>query len=322
MIQDILGIHHVTAITADAQKNSDFYASVLGQRLVKVTINFDDLGSYHLYYGDDLGRPGTAMTFFAWPGAPQLPRERQRGTRLATATAYAAPIGAIPFWQERLRVAGIASETVERFGAPVLSFHDPDGLVIEIVEQDGVEARPFWAGAGIESSYALRGFYGVTLTHSQLENGQQFLSEVMNWQVIAQEKERTRFQIGDGTQRGAFVEIEVASAMRGGMGPGFVHHVAWRVANDAGQKFWHEKIGAIGANVSSIMERCYFRSIYFREPGGVLFEIATDEPGFTWDESAEQLGTQLKLPPWLEDSRDKIEKLVPRLQLPGGQVLP
>ncbi len=322
MTQEILGIHHVTAITADAQKNVEFYAGLLGQRLVKVAVNFDDPGSYHLYYGDDLGRPGTAMTFFAWPGAPQLSRERRRGTRLVTATAYAAPKGAIEFWRERLKVAEVENESSERFGAPVLSFEDPDGLAIEIIEQADVETRPYWKGAGIESAFALRGFHGVTLTESEATFSEQFLSDVMNWKAVSQEETRTRFQIGDGQDRGAFVDVVASSAMRGGMGPGFVHHVAWRVADDAAHQAWHEKISAIGANVSPIMERCYFRSIYFREPGGVLFEIATDKPGFTLDESAEQLGTGLKLPPWLETSRGQIENLLPRLQLPGGETLP
>ena len=322
MTREISGIHHVTAITGDAQKNLDFYAGVLGQRLVKVTINFDDPSSYHLYYGDDVGRPGTAMTFFAWPGAPQFSRERRRGTRLVTATAYATPPGALEFWRERLAAAGIESETAQRFGAPLLAFEDADGLALEIMEQAGVETRPFWEGAGIESRFALRGFYGVTLTHSDASLSQRFLSDVMNWQPIAHEENRTRFQIGDGKERGAFVDILESSAMRGGQGPGFVHHVAWRVKNDEAHQAWHEKIAKVGANISPIMERCYFRSIYFREPGGVLFEIATDEPGFTFDESVETLGTKLKLPPWMEESRAQIEAIVPRLQLPGGEILP
>jgi catechol 2,3-dioxygenase-like lactoylglutathione lyase family enzyme len=322
MTQEILGIHHVTAITGDAQKNVDFYAGVLGQRLVKVTINFDDPSSYHLYYGDDLGRPGTAMTFFAWPGAPQLSRERRRGTRLVTATTYAAPIGALSFWRERLQDGGVTTEIVERFGKPVLSFEDPDGLAIEIAEQEGVESRPFWDGAGIESEYALRGFHSVTMTHSDAALTQDFLGGVMQWKVIETQGERTRFQIGDGNQPGAWVDVLHSSAMRGGMGPGFVHHVAWRVADDEAQKEWHEKIAKLGANISPVMERFYFRSIYFREPGGVLFEIATDKPGFATDETSEKLGTQLQLPPWLEASREQISKALPRLQLPEGGTLP
>lgn len=322
MTHNILGIHHVTAITSDAQKNLDFYAGVLGQRLVKVTVNFDDPGSYHLYYGDDLGRPGTAMTFFAWPGAPQLPRERRRGTRLVTATAYAAPHGSIPFWHERLSSYGVESELSERFGAPVLSFEDPDGLTIEIIEQSGTETRPYWKDGGIENQNALRGFYSVTLKENAGTLSRQFLTDVMRWKPIAHEEHRTRFQIGDGSERGTFVDILDSNEMRGGMGPGFVHHVAWRVQNDDAEKEWHEKVASSGANISPVMERCYFRSIYFREPGGVLFEIATDEPGFIWDESAEQLGTQLKLPPWLENNRAQIKQLLPQLKLPGGENLP
>lgn len=322
MAQEILGIHHVTAITGDAQKNVDFYVGLLGQRLVKVTINFDDPSSYHLYYGDDLGRPGTAMTFFAWPGAPQLSRERRRGTRLVTATTYAAPIGSLSYWRERLQDAGVTTETVERFGKTVLAFEDPDGLAIEIVEQEGIEARPFWQGARIESEYALRGFHSVTLTHSDVAQTQNFLTGAMGWQAIETEDDRTRFQIGDGTQHGAWVDVLHSWAMRGGMGPGFVHHVAWRVANDEAQKEWHEEIAKLGANISPVMERFYFRSIYFREPGGVLFEIATDKPGFAADEASENLGTQLQLPPWLEASREQIKQLLPRIELPEGRTLP
>jgi glyoxalase family protein len=321
-MSEILGIHHVTAITSDAQKNIDFYAGVLGQRLVKVTINFDDPGTYHLYYGDDLGRPGTAMTFFAWPGAYALQRERRRGTRLVTATSYAAPRGVLEFWRERLQSAGVENESIVRFGAQGLAFEDGDGLALEIIEQNDVEERPFWDGAGIEAAYALRGFYGVTLTEDNAAQTAKFLGEAMKWRAEQSEDGRQRFVIGEGNQRGAFVDVLASTAPRGGMGPGIVHHVAWRVDGDETQKAWHEKLSSLGANISPVMERNYFRSIYFREPGGVLFEIATDEPGFTADESAEELGTHLKLPQWLESARGQIEKVVPRLRLPGGGELP
>lgn len=322
MARDILGIHHVTAITSDAQRNLDFYSGVLGQRLVKVTVNFDDPGSYHLYYGDDTGSPGSIMTFFAWPGAPGQPRELRLGVRLVTATAYAAPVGALDFWRQRLEDSSVETQEIERFGAKTLAFEDPDGLALEIIEQEGVEARSFWSGATIPASFALRGFHSVTMTVNEKAQSGHFLRDVMNWQDVQSEGARTRFLIGDGTQQGAFVDLVLSPTMRSGMGPGVVHHVAWRVEGDEEQKVWREKVAALNPSISPVMERCYFRSIYFREPGGVLFEIATDQPGFAADEPVMELGTHLKLPPWLEASREKIEQAVPRLRLPEGSELP
>ncbi len=323
MTERISGIHHVTAITSDAQRNVDFYTGVLGLRLVKVTVNYDDPGSYHLYYGDDLGRPGTALTFFVWPGAAALPRERRRGTRLATATAYAIPPGALNFWRERLAAANVLSEETEIFGEKALSFEDGDGMALELIENEAAQHRAAWTQGGVEEKYAVRGFHRVELTEDNAERTAQFLREAMNWQAGPIEDNRQRFIIGDGMEAGSHVDVLARPDLqRGGMAPGIVHHVAWRVKDDAAQAFWLAKVQRLGANVSPVMERNYFRSIYFREPGGVLFEIATDTPGFTSDESAEQLGTHLKLPENLESARSQIESIVPPLRLPGGGQLP
>ena len=319
----ISGIHHVTAITGDAQQNLDFYTGILGLRLVKVTVNYDDPGSYHLYYGDDLGRPGTALTFFVWPGAAALPRERRRGTRLATATAYAVAPGALDFWRDRLGEANVPVETLEIFGEKALAFEDNDGMALELIESEDASIRPAWTLGGVEQKYALRGFHRVELTEDNAEQTTRFLSDVMNWQAGPSDGERQRFIIGDGLEAGRFVDVLARPDLqRGGMAPGIVHHVAWRVPDDAAQAFWLAKVQRLGANVSPVMERNYFRSIYFREPGGVLFEIATDVPGFTSDESAEELGTHLKLPENLEAARSQIESTVPPLRLPGGGQLP
>ena len=329
MSERILGIHHVTAITGDAQQNVDFYTGVLGLRLVKVTVNYDDPGSYHLYYGDDLGRPGTALTFFAWPGAASLPRERRRGTRLATATAYAVPEGALDFWRDRLGAANVPSEESEIFGEKTLAFEDGDGMALELIESPDAAQRPAWTQGGADEKYALRGFHRVQLTEDNAERTARFLGDVMEWRAADSEGERQRFVIGDGSQPGSRVDVLArpdlqrgAGAPSGSGGPGIVHHVAWRVPDDAAQALWLAKVRALGGNVSPIMERNYFRSIYFREPGGVLFEIATDTPGFTADESAAELGTHLKLPGNLEAARGEIERIVPPLRLPGGGQLP
>ena len=323
MTERILGIHHVTAITGDAQQNVDFYTGVLGLRLVKVTVNYDDPGSYHLYYGDDLGRPGTALTFFAWPGAATLPRERRRGTRLATATAYAVPTGALDFWRDRLGVANVPSEESEIFGEKTLAFEDGDGMALELIESPDAAPRPAWTQGGVDEKHALRGFHRVELTEDSAERTARFLGDVMEWRAADSEGERQRLVIGDGSQPGSRVDVLARPDLqRGGMAPGIVHHVAWRVSDDAAQAFWLAKVRALGGNVSPIMERNYFRSIYFREPGGVLFEIATDTPGFTVDEIAIELGTHLELPMNLAAAREEIERLLPPLRLPGGGKLP
>ena len=312
------GIHHVTAITADAQKNIDFYCGVLGQRLVKLTVNFDDPGSYHLYYGDDLGRPGTILTFFAWPGVPR----GRIGPPQLTATSYAAPAGALEFWSRRLKDHRVeAQASVTRFGEQVLSFADPDGMKVEIVAnmQEGVPAP---AGSPVPEAYALRGFYGVTLSEEGYENTAKLLTDVMGFRAAGSEGNRFRYRASAGGAASVVDLLCVPDARRGGMGAGVVHHVAFRTPDDEQQRAWRERIVRLGHNVSPAMDRTYFHSIYFREPGGVLFEVATDNPGFSADQDAAELGRTLMLPSWLEPQRPEIEKVLQPLRLPKWQTDP
>lgn len=306
------GIHHVTAITADAQKNIDFYCGVLGLRLVKVTVNFDDPQSHHLYYGDELGHPGTVMTFFAWPGG----RRGRIGPPQVTATAFAAPAGSIEFWQERLREHRVdADPPAERFGERVLAFTDPDGLRLEIVAgaQAGVDGA---AGGPVAKEHAIRGFHGVTISEEGYENTARLLTDVMGFRADGEDGNRFRYRAGEGGFASAVDVVCVPDAPRGSMGTGVVHHIAYRTPDDAQQKAWREEIVRLGFNVSPVMNRSYFHSIYFREPGGVLFEIATDTPGFTVDEAPHRLGTRLQLPPQYEPYRARLDTALPRLRLP------
>ncbi len=304
----ILGIHHVTAIVAEPQENIDFYTGVLGLRLVKQTVNFDDPYTYHLYYGDELGRPGTIITFFPWVGI----RPGSRGTGLISAMAFAAPMSALDYWATRLADHGIRSGGPElRFGEQMLSFYDPSGLLLEIVAQSDAEARPTWQDGPVPAEYALRGLGGITLTLQTAGLTATLLTELLDFRHSATEGNRTRYMISDGTTE-TVVDIQARPDLPFGMmGSGSVHHIAWRVADDAGQLVWREHLTRHGLEVTPVRDRQYFHSIYFREPGGVLFEIATDQPGFATDETPERLGQHLMLPPWLESRRREIEQRLP-----------
>jgi len=308
------GIHHVTAITADAQKNIDFYCGVLGLRLVKLTVNFDDPTSYHLYYGDELGKPGTILTFFAWPGA-------YRGTigpPQVAATSFAVPRNALEFWSERLKEKSVTlNPRSTRFGEKLLSFADPDGMQIEIVATENPGGHP-WTAGPIPIEHAIQGFHGITIFEEGYESTANLLTQVMGFKAEGNEESRFRFRASAGDGFAATVDLLCTpDAPRGGMGAGTVHHVAYRTSDDAQQENWRKELVRLRFNVSPVMDRNYFHSIYFREPGGVLFEIATDNPGFTADEPAEQLGTKLMLPPQLEPHRAEIEKAVMPVRLPG-----
>ncbi|MEX2120880.1 MAG: ring-cleaving dioxygenase [Pirellulales bacterium] len=307
----ISGIHHVTAITAHAQRNLDFYSGVLGLRLVKLTVNFDDPGSFHLYYGDEIGRPGTIMTFFAWPGA----NRGRIGPPQATATSFAAPEGAVEFWAQRLEEHQVRMRpSIVRFGTTVLSFADPDGLNLEIVAT--AQPRGQTRGGPVPPQHAIRGFHGVTLSENAYEKTATLLTDVMGFRADGSEGNRFRYRAGTG-ESASFVELVCLPEGRlGGVGAGVVHHVAFRTPDDDQQQAWRSKLVELGYNVSPVMDRKYFHSIYFREPGGVLFEIATDSPGFTADEAANELGTRLMLPPGLESHRPRLEERLPRLRLP------
>lgn len=312
MHPEILGIHHVTAITADAQKNIDFYCGVLGLRLVKLTVNFDDPSSYHLYYGDELGHPGTVMTFFAWPGAPR----GRSGPPQVTTVAFAVPEGAYEFWSERLKEFHVRARPVEnRFSERVLGFEDPDGIQLELVAVAKTEGYSP-AGGPISAASAIRGFHGVTVSEEGYEITAKLLTDVMGFRADGNEGNRFRYRSSTDELAAVVDLLCVPDARRGGMGAGVVHHIAYRTPDDAQQAAWLTQLTGLDYNVSPVMDRVYFHSIYYREPGGVLFEIATDPPGFTLDQAPDQLGTKLMLPPWLETHRAELLRILPKLRLP------
>jgi catechol 2,3-dioxygenase-like lactoylglutathione lyase family enzyme len=308
MSTDLLGIHHVTAITSDTQRNVDFYTGLLGMRLVKVTVNFDDPGSYHLYYGDEIGHPGTILTFFAWPGAPR----GRPGTGQLSAVAFTIPQTSLDYWSQRLRSGGIQHQGPSTsLGESVLLLHDPDGMAIQLVAHPRAQERPGWPGGPIPAEHAIRGVHGVTVWEEGYEHTARHLTETLGFHLVAEEQNVSRYEVGAGGP-GALITVRCAPEFpRGTIAAGSIHHVAWRTATDAQQQTWREVLSSQGENVTPILDRQYFHSIYFREPGGVLFEIATDPPGFTIDEPVEHLGSQLKLPPWLEPARKEIEQDLP-----------
>ena len=292
----ILGIHHVTAIASDPQANIDFYTKFMGLRLVKKTVNFDDPGTYHFYYGDSQGRPGTILTFFPWPGV----RRGRHGNGQVTVTSFAIPRESIGAWVEKLSKADIdfAGPTM-RFGEEVLAFADPDGLKLELI------ASIDHAGDAIHS------FHSATITEEGYERTARLLMETMGFHLVGQESNRFRFAVEDWGPSQIVDVLCSPDTARGLVSAGTVHHIAWRTP-DAGQQLrWRDTLVGLDYNVSPVMDRNYLESIYFREPGGVLFEIATDPPGFTVDEPLESLGRSLKLPPEYEAIRSRIEKALP-----------
>lgn len=312
MNMEILGIHHVTAIAGDPQTNIDFYAGVLGLRLVKVTVNYDDPRSYHLYYGDERGHPGSIMTFFAWPGAAS----GRIGPPQVSVTAFSVPGGSLEYWAQRLDSLGtMVREPIDRFGGRVLGFADPDGLELELIEASEDPRLP-WQDGPVPVRHAIRGFYGVTLAEEGYQYIAKVLTETLGFAPVQDQDARFRYRVGPGGP-GAIVDVLcVPDSPPGRMGTGVVHHIAWRTPDDSQQIGWQERIAGAGLNVTPVRNRMYFHSIYFREPGGVLFEIATDPPGFTTDEPAERLGSQLRLPPWLEPVRTELLQALPPLDLP------
>jgi catechol 2,3-dioxygenase-like lactoylglutathione lyase family enzyme len=300
MTKSTPGIHHVTAIASDPQRNLEFYTRLLGLRLVKLTVNFDVPETYHLYYGDEAGRPGTILTFFPWPDAPK----GRAGTGQAAVVAFSVPEGALGHWMDRLRTHGIDFEGPGmRFDEQFLEFRDPDGLRLELVSQAGAGGR------------AIRGFHSVTLWEQGHERTAELLMETLGFRFTGQAGNRFRYRAGAGGPGGILDVLDLPGTPLGRVAVGTVHHVAWRAADQVEQQAWREEIARQGFNVTPVIDREYFRSIYFREPGGVLFEIATDPPGFTVDEPLEELGTHLRLPRWLEPRRRELERSLPPLQL-------
>ncbi len=310
----IHGIHHITALASDPQANLDFYAGFLGLRLVKQTVNFDAPDVYHLYYGDEVGRPGTILTFFPFPDAAR----GKRGTGETSAVAFSIPAGSLEFWVERLAERGIDfSGPLRRFGEEVISFDDIDGMKVELVADPAVDEVAGWQGSAVGARHAIRRFHGVTFTHRDLGGPAAFLTDVMGFARAGEEGNRHRFVAGpDGARAGIDILVDPA-APPARQSAGSVHHIAWRAKDDQEQLAWRKDLLKAGASPTPVIDRSYFHSIYFREPGGVLFEIATDPPGFAVDETVEALGTHLKLPPWLESERPHIERHLPPITVPA-----
>ena len=307
------GIHHVTAISGEPQRNVDFYAGVLGLRLVKKTVNFDDPETYHLYYGDGAGHPGTIMTFFPWAQAPG----GRIGAGQLVVTSFSIPATSLGFWTERLIEQGVRFEKPrDRFGETVLTFEDPDRLRIELVAAE--DGRLAWSEGTVPAEYSVRGFHHVSLAAGDTQNTVDLMTETLGFWQVDETEGRFRLSAGDGGPGNTVDVISASGFPSGSMGVGTVHHVAFRVPDEETQIALREEVSALGYNVTPVLDRNYFRSIYFREPGGVLFEIATDPPGFAVDEEETELGTHLKLPPWLEARRDRLEEVLPPLRVPAG----
>ncbi len=308
-----LGIHHVTAIAGDPQANVDFYCGVLGLRLLKKTVNFDDPATYHFYFGVGVGAPGSIITFFPWGAQGLLGR---RGVRQVAATSFSIPQSAVGYWSERLQKYNVNLKgPFTRFDEEVLSLNDPDGVELELVAS-ARDPRPLWEGGPAPAAHAIRGFYHVALAEEGYERTAGLLTTTLGFRPLRESGNRFRYETGEGGP-GAIVDLLcLPDAPPGRMGVGAVHHVAWRAENEAAQLKLRSELARLGYNVTPVIDRNYFRSIYFREPGQVLFEIATDPPGFTVDEPPEELGRNLKLPPWLEADRQKIEQALPSVNFP------
>jgi glyoxalase family protein len=305
---DMGGIHHVTAISGDAQRSLDFYAGVLGLRLVKRTVNFDDPHTYHLYFGDRAGSPGTVLTFFPWGDESAAGRD---GSDQIAGFSFSIPAGAIPFWRARLTHAGVENSLRESaFDGSVVSFLDPDGFRVDLVGT-ATDERIAREWGGIPADASIRGFHAVTLSERDPEATGAHLVEDLGFTVEGKNGPRTRFAAGPGTPGGWVDVVGEPDRLPGSMGRGVVHHVAFRTPDDASQAEVREHLLRRGLRVTPVRDRLYFRSIYFHEPGGVLFEVATDTPGFAVDEPAATLGSALKLPPWMEGNRRIIEQALP-----------
>ena len=303
------GIHHVTAICRDAKRNVAFYTDNLGLRLVKKTVNFDRPNTWHLYYGDETGRPGTVLTFFVWgdvaPG--------RDGGGMVVEAAFMIPRRSLHYWTQRLADRGIAHEApAERFGERVLALRDPDGMRLALVALDGADAVQGWSNTDVPPEHAVRAVRGVTLMVAGDQPTAAVLSDAFGFQAAGRDGDTARYRAG-ADKLAAVVDVRTAS-VSGHQGAGSVHHVAFRAADDAAQAAMVARIKARGLRPTEQIDRCYFRSVYFREPGGVLFEIATDDPGFTVDEPKAALGSAIKLPPWYEPRRAEIVAALPPLR--------
>ncbi|VFJ14388.1 ring-cleaving dioxygenase [Candidatus Nitrosocosmicus franklandus] len=336
----ILGIHHITAIAGNPQKNIDFYTGFLGLRLVKLTVNFDDPTTYHFYYGDNIGRPGTILTFFPWYTMPK----GFRGTGQVITTSFSIPEHAIEYWLNRLKSHEISyAGPIKRFddgedNEQVITLYDPDGMEIELVAHKIAEERKeyVWRKGPVPEEYATRGFYSATLSLEGYERTADLLTENMGFSNTKKEGNRFRFEIKDKEKMidnfysnkekrkldllnspSSVDLICLPDTRRGYMGLGSVHHIAWRTPNDESQLDLRKRIVNTGLNATPVIDRRYFHSVYFREPGGILFEIATDPPGFLVDQNEDELGQKLLLPQWLEPDRKYLEQVLPKINIPS-----
>ena len=310
MNTNVTGLHHITAIASDPKRNLDFYTKILGLRFIKRSVNQDEPGTYHLYYGDYAATPGTILTFFPYSG---LPRGRP-GTGQAYATAFSVPFGSLAYWRERLTGLGVPFGSTElRFKDEILPFNDPDGLHLELVATGENDLRPPASSAGVPAQFALRGFHSSSLALKDDRPTAELLVQGMGYLLVGRSGHRARYTVGAGGP-GTYVDLLTEPALpRGINGAGTVHHIAFRIANDANQEAARAALHDRGLDVSPVIDRAYFKSIYYREPGGVLFEIATDGPGFAVDEPVESFGSKLSLPPRLEPRRGEIEAALPPL---------
>jgi len=310
MNNSILGLHHITAIAGNAQNNFNFYTKILGLRLVKKTVNFDDPGTYHLYYGDESGSAGTILTFFPWEGIGQ----GSEGVGMATEIGYSVPDGSLEFWLERFREHGITTgEVTERFGEKILPFKDPDGLSLSLIIPGKTDDRKPWETEQVKLENATRGFHSTTLSLQKIDETAKVLTDIFGYRLVSQEGNRYRF-ITDTVETASIVDLlELPAGPRGRNAAGTNHHVAFRVKDEATQMEFREKILSKQLQITPKIDRDYFFSLYFREPGGVLFEIATENPGFTADETLSELGTHLMLPSQHAHLRDDLEKILPKL---------
>ena len=307
----ILGLHHITAIADDAQRNYDFYTQALGFRLVKKTVNFDDPTTYHFYFGDEVGSPGTILTFFPWANISQ----GKNGAGMATEIGYSVPKESLNFWKNRFEKLNIRYDNSSvKFGEKQLSFQDPDGLRISLIESNHKDDRKGRETTEINADVAIKGFHTVTLTLNNKKATAAILTDVFGYKLIANEDNLYRYQT-DAVDNAALIDIlEMPLTPRGINAGGTNHHIAFRVKDEETLMAFREKIVERGLHITEKINRDYFFSLYFREPGGVLFEIATDNPGFATDESVENLGSSLQLPKQHESMRSHIEKTLPKLE--------
>lgn len=307
----ILGLHHITAIAGDVQRNYDFYTKVLGLRFLKRTVNFDDPQTYHFYFGDGVGTPGSILTFFPWPRVKQ----GTNGAGMATGIGYSVPEGSLGFWKERFDKFNVPHDGIsKKFGEDFLAFQDPDGLNLELIIPKHKDVRKPWVTEDVKENVAIKGFHNVTLSLKDHKATAEILTGIFGYELEGTENNLFRFKT-NAVENAAIVDIlEVPKAERGQNAGGTNHHVAFRVKDEETLMAFREKVLQKGLQITEKINRDYFFSLYFREPGGVLFEIATDNPGFATDETVEELGTSLQLPDRYKGARAQIEKALPVLK--------